>query len=139
MYTVRPLMLFLSLFGIYNVTCIFFNKIWISYIGFKSSTSRRDAINVILFWQGKQTNVSLCTKWKRVKHPNYIGIILCTSANNQSYYLVIVTDFINGIHNLLTFDGIFILIRTSASTKNKATYDFEIARMSETFYGGKIE
>lgn len=27
MYTVRPLMLFLSLFGIYNVTCIFFNKI----------------------------------------------------------------------------------------------------------------
>lgn len=76
---------------------------------------------------------------KRVKHPNYIGIILCRSANNQSYYLVIVTDFINGIHNLLTFDGIFILIRTSASTKNKATYDFEIARMSETFYGGKIE
>lgn len=27
MYTVRPLMLFLSLFGMYNVTCIFFNKI----------------------------------------------------------------------------------------------------------------
>lgn len=28
----------------------------------KSFTSRRDAINVILFWQGKQTNVSLSTK-----------------------------------------------------------------------------
>lgn len=74
---------------------------------------------------------------KRVKHPNYIRIILCRSANNQSYYLVIVTDFINGIHNLLTFDGILSLTVLPPQRKTRPRMISKLPGCPKLFMAGK--